>query len=229
MASEFNSAFVVDLPRLELIGLHAGTLLIRAHHRQPMSFLGPAMSAQPAMVGGEFAQMIRSGGSYVDVVNQAPWQNSLSRWDVNQSGSVTSRDALLIINQLQQEQGPELPAITSLDEFTGMYVDVSGDGRITALDALLVLNELRRVITAGEAEAIPVSYLPKSGQRPVVDQPVAANLTPIDGVAAKIASFADQKDAAIRQLYVTDAACTPSEETEDETLSPLSMPFASAG
>jgi hypothetical protein len=228
VSSDFHSTMVIDLPGLELIGLQAGKLLIRANHHQPMTFLGTAMSAKPVMVGDEFAQLIRSGADYLHVINRAPWQNSLNRWDVNQSGSVTSRDALVIINQLQQEQGPTLPAISALSDFHGLYVDVSGDGRISSLDALLVINELRRVSIAAEAEMIPLSHLSKSPDRAVVDQTTAAPVAGIDTATEKIASFAAKQDAALQELYATNSESAPSEETgDDEAISPLRMPWKS--
>ncbi len=68
------------------------------------------------------------------------WQNPSDRFDVNNSGGVSTADALVIINQLRQ-RNPNLPPVN--DEVDRFY-DVNGDGRVTAADALQVINEVAR-------------------------------------------------------------------------------------
>lgn len=91
-------------------------------------------------------------------------QNLALPQDVNNDGSVSPIDALLIINMMSRlgsvsgegEQG-SAPAAPS------MFVDVNGDSRLSALDALQVINYLARQSssrTSGEGELVaPVQTL----------------------------------------------------------------------
>ena len=81
------------------------------------------------------------------------WQNPIDAFDVDDGGSVSPRDSLLVIN--------ELARVSVHDELTGRlfavtddvgpppFYDVTGDGFISPLDALRVINQLAR---QGEAE-----------------------------------------------------------------------------
>jgi Dockerin type I domain len=70
------------------------------------------------------------------------WQNPGKREDVNNNGTVTPLDALLIINRLNQFGiGPMIPG---QDPVAPPYLDASGNGIIEPLDALLIINELNR-------------------------------------------------------------------------------------
>jgi hypothetical protein len=71
------------------------------------------------------------------------WQNGRNRYDATNDGFVSSRDALVIINQLYPERGGarQLAGRPGPGEF---FYDVSGDGRLSSLDALRVINYLAR-------------------------------------------------------------------------------------
>ena len=79
-----------------------------------------------------------------------PNQNQSHQLDVNADNSVTSLDALLVINRLDQipsgSDGNDSLWVSSGDGF----FDTNGDYRITALDALLVVNHLGRHAAEGE-------------------------------------------------------------------------------
>lgn len=77
----------------------------------------------------------------------AAWQNPANPFDVDNNGSITSRDALLIINRLGRS-GSSLPLANGR---TDRYFDVTGDGRMTALDALRVVNEITRSQASSES------------------------------------------------------------------------------
>ena len=78
------------------------------------------------------------------------WQNPSDPFDVDNSGSVSARDALLIINRIVRNGSRLPPDNDSSDRF----YDVSGDGRATPIDALRVINQLVRQRLGGEGESV---------------------------------------------------------------------------
>ncbi len=92
------------------------------------------------------------------------WQNPINRFDVDNFGTVSALDALVIINELARKRvhdpvTRELFAITD-DVGPAPFYDVNGDGKVSALDALQVINELGRI--SGRLE----NELPTSWQNP---------------------------------------------------------------
>ncbi len=77
------------------------------------------------------------------------WNNFLFPVDVDDSGTVTPLDALLIINLLNSRGLGPLDSSVS----TPPFVDVTGDGNITPLDALTVINFLNANGGGGEGES----------------------------------------------------------------------------
>lgn len=67
------------------------------------------------------------------------WHNLELPADVNQSGSVSPTDALLVINRLNSERSRQLVGDPDQDD---PLVDVNGDTLLTPMDALLVINYL---------------------------------------------------------------------------------------
>ncbi len=170
ISSDTAAELVIDTRLLESVVSTDGTLLIQVDANQNLTFLGGATIEAPIMVGESLAQVVRYGEVSLYVISPAQWQNVLSKWDVNRSGNVTSLDALAVINQIFRVTDSELPVISSVEEFTGMYFDVSGDGRITSLDALRVINELSRREFANEAEMILSSHLPETPEDQSADR-----------------------------------------------------------
>ena len=70
------------------------------------------------------------------------WRNPVDAYDVNQSGTVSPLDALLVINDIARRDVRTLPA-DKIDPAEAFY-DVSGDGRISPIDALQVINSIAR-------------------------------------------------------------------------------------
>lgn len=115
----------------------------------------------PETIDGRFHQVFFLGQRTLRVANGQPFQNVLVPTDVNDDGTTSVLDALLILNALSR--AGTVPA--SLDatrptdgplEFH--FVDVNGDQQISVIDALLVINDLARQIqtsVAGELVAIP--------------------------------------------------------------------------
>lgn len=70
------------------------------------------------------------------------WRNPADALDVSADHTITPRDAVLIVNDLNELGPRSLPA--SLDAVP-QYLDTTGDGRTAPLDALLVINHLNSV------------------------------------------------------------------------------------
>ena len=75
------------------------------------------------------------------------YQNKPNRFDVNNDGTVSPLDALLIINKIaslnrnQSQRANSFPLNDSTNPEKRFY-DVNGDGKIEPLDALLVTNSI---------------------------------------------------------------------------------------
>jgi len=81
-----------------------------------------------------------------------PWQNPILPEDVNNDGSVTPLDALLLIGEINDSGPRELPAIPTGNDSIPPYWDASGDDQITSLDVLLVIDLLNDQ-AGGEGES----------------------------------------------------------------------------
>ncbi|MEE2938488.1 MAG: DUF4465 domain-containing protein [Planctomycetota bacterium] len=157
IASEAGVEIVVDLESLGELLPSGNVPVLRLARDQDVVFKGAAIAEDPVMDGTEFAQVIRAGEQRVHVISDQPWQNALSKWDVNYDGKVTANDALFAINQLARMPDVTLPAIELLSQFGGAFFDTSGDGLLTARDPLLVINELARRVVQAEGELSMVS------------------------------------------------------------------------
>ena len=144
----------IDAANLDQVTGAESTLLINVVGDETVRFVGAGQLSDPIIVHGRLTQVIEFGDQSIQLLTSHPWQNGLSRHDVNQSGDVTSRDALNIINQLAIVQQPELPPLTEVEDFDGSYYDVNGDNQITALDALQVINEVGRQALLVDSEAV---------------------------------------------------------------------------
>lgn len=89
----------------------------------------------------------------VDFTSARPWNNARRPFDVNDNGSVSVIDALLVINAINTRRSRVLP--TALSNVNGLFgfVDSSGDGALSPIDALLVINELNRSRRNAEGES----------------------------------------------------------------------------
>ncbi|MCP4886424.1 MAG: hypothetical protein GY904_07405 [Planctomycetaceae bacterium] len=98
------------------------------------------------------------GGQTIRVNTDYPWQNVLRAGDVNADGTVSSSDALRIVNELARRAFSEastqqLVNPATLTTWPAAYFDHNADNRVTALDALRVVNDLARQTTGGEGES----------------------------------------------------------------------------
>lgn len=143
----------INLDELDTIVAPGESLLVRNESDEQFVITGSGVSEDPELVDNEFAQVVRSGDATIKFVVDSAWQNVISPHDVDGSGRVSARDALIVINHLPELSETTLPEITSLEVFDGFFVDVSGDGRLSASDALQVINELVRQFSEPEGES----------------------------------------------------------------------------
>lgn len=73
-----------------------------------------------------------------------PYHNSLAPLDVTRDWVLSPRDALQIINQLNNGGSRPLDLVNAPDRANRTFVDVNADNFLSPLDALLVINNLNR-------------------------------------------------------------------------------------
>ena len=101
------------------------------------------------LLGALFALVAVAGIARAD----SPWYNAADPLDVNNSGSVTPLDALIVINELLTMNSMSNPgavpnvsapgvASPNVSTSPSYYWDVNDSGTVTPLDALIVINQL---------------------------------------------------------------------------------------
>ena len=88
-------------------------------------------------------------------VANASFTNPSNRFDVNNNGSVEPRDALILINSINQDGARALNA-SAAPIATGFYLDVNQDNNLSAIDVLNVINYLNGLVPAAEPVAAAV-------------------------------------------------------------------------
>ena len=124
----------------------------------------------PVITDGEATHRLIQDDVIVQVNNGRLWQNPVDQADVDRSGDVSSLDALVVINRLQQQTTNLLP-----DNFDGVaepfYFDVNDDKSATALDALLVINRLieSNAVAGEQSGGIVANLLPPQLREDPID------------------------------------------------------------
>jgi hypothetical protein len=118
-----------------------------------------------------------------------PLKNEVSQYDVNRDQFINAIDALVVINELNRNDGSRPISTKDVHKLNfrdrgvrGVYLDSNGDGFINAIDALIVINYLNREGPGGVG----------NGEGEGVDQ-IASQLAhryhkPVEHVEALIAS-----------------------------------------
>ncbi|TWT51164.1 Dockerin type I repeat protein [Rubripirellula amarantea] len=163
------------------------------------------------VVDGVFVQKVSLGDVELEIAGSG-WTNYINPADVDGSGSITSLDALLIINNMLRaglftSENFDLIDPATLAEFPNAFYDVSGDGRGSALDALRVINRISVVVVDGEGEEVaPLAGVASSpGETDRAMENLAIDIR--SETPTKIASFATDQanvDAAIASLFDDD-------------------------
>ena len=89
----------------------------------------------------------------LNFASSTPWRNHRNAFDVNDDGSVTPLDALLVINLLSARTVRTFPRTLSESGSIFWFADTTGNNELEPRDVLLVINELnRRRRGGGEGE-----------------------------------------------------------------------------
>ena len=112
-----------------------------------------------------------SNEATVDVVvveNPFPHQNPLNRLDVNADGFVSPLDALVLINELNENGSRDLPVPPTPPDVPPPYLDPSGDNQLTPRDPLEIINFLNNG-GSGEGEAAASQLMGTPGSQTTRD------------------------------------------------------------
>lgn len=86
----------------------------------------------------------------IDYSVPTPWKNAGDSLDINDDGTISPLDALLVVNDLNVNQARKLPDGSSGGNGLFGFLDPTGDGFISPRDALQVINKLN---ADGEGES----------------------------------------------------------------------------
>ena len=97
----------------------------------------------------------------ITVTKNHPWHNSLRSLDANNDVHVSSIDALLVVNFINNNKSFDLiPASVPLaDGIFNPFFDTNDDNHVGSIDALLVINAINTA-QAGEGESLASSQFP---------------------------------------------------------------------
>ncbi|MDG2220769.1 MAG: dockerin type I domain-containing protein [Rubripirellula sp.] len=176
------------------------------------------------VVGGA-SSIVLAAAQRVDSIRY----NALNQYDTNGDGSISSRDALVVINDMDRYGSRRLLA----GEVEGFKVDTTNDGFVTAVDALVVINQLAR---QGEAEGMGGASGEQIGGSFAFSMGASfrlelfgdslqaggeAGIAPESGSDGKIASFLDHPGTVLG----SGASSSELLESTDSDSSDLSEPF----
>jgi hypothetical protein len=192
----------------------------------------------PTGTGNDFrltAQTIRGTSANLVINTTRPWQNIIDVHDVTNDGIVDARDALRIINELNNQQFSNgttqvLFDPSSVGDWPDSYYDVTGDGSVQALDALRIINELNRRDSNGEPNSVAdVAML--AGVDSIASERTKSASTPIQSVPAVLEvtkKFSQSADTANSvRLSFSLHPFTDDSEDEDDKYNILDEYFAS--
>jgi predicted outer membrane repeat protein len=160
MSDSTQSVITIDAATVAALSPFDKTIFIVGGEKDVLDFKNPAdWRLTEPIVNGQFVLTITNQvtGEVVQFSSAAPWQNPIQPSDVNNSGTVTVGDALVIVNELARrafssDTNPQpLNDPFTADPWPGNYYDQDGNGNATALDALRVINEIARDSSGGGA------------------------------------------------------------------------------
>ena len=163
-----------------------GTILVLSDAGDEVVFDDGWEFSRVILESGQLIRRFTQPGAELNLVGPDDFTNPISEFDVNASGTVTSVDALQIINELGRRafsdanSSPrgQLRNLSTVDLTRFRFYDVSRDLRITALDALRVINELgRRSNFSGEL--VETGLVAAAITARVVDEPMRSIQLPV--------------------------------------------------
>lgn len=110
--------------------------------------------------GDDFGAVSEFADALVTVVAPdptKPWLNPVLALDVDGSTFITPVDALIVINDLNDNSTRALAVPPAVDEEQPPFLDVDGDNFVKPLDALLVINFLNDQSNLTMATSLPVT------------------------------------------------------------------------
>ncbi len=143
-ASTVESITTIDETTVDNQVGPTGTLLIKSSVEDVIEFLPGWTLEKPQLLDGRATAKLTADGKTV-LLQSGKFTNPLNSLDTTFDGVVTARDALLVINHINQVSAGTTPTVEA-------YLDTNGNGVISALDVLLVINDINSR-SAGEGEA----------------------------------------------------------------------------
>jgi hypothetical protein len=156
----------------------------------------------------------------------SPWQNPNNPYDVNNSGSVTGADLLILINRILTVGTGQLPIVATVPP----YYDVTGDGALRTSDLLAVVNYILTHPTNSAAPLTAVAATESNdppAAEPLVAEPAAAeplvadSLSSSDIVAAGLTmseKSVDEQPTANAAAAVTSQSVATSPRAVDKAI-----------
>lgn len=141
--------------------------------------------------GGQPVQ-IATNGDYTLLVEGDIWRNFVKPSDVNNDNSVTSLDALAIVNEVvgrrfsEFETGEFRDPSLILSVGAGFF-DQNGDGICSAFDALRIINELSRSPSGPDGEMVPSSTHQGQSEVNVIAVTETGIYAPLDKLVQRLA------------------------------------------
>lgn len=144
----------VLLATVTMVALAPGNLRITADPADVSPFQDTLLYEPPDVVPisrirYDVATVTISGGGGSGE-GESPYQNGRDRMDVNDDGSVSPIDALLVLNRLNR--GGEGEGDDGSSGGNRVFWDVNGDTRMSPIDALQVINHLNRSGSSAASE-----------------------------------------------------------------------------
>lgn len=149
-----------------------GTLLIKAGAEDSIELLPGWTLDQPQTIDGRATAKLTADGKTL-LLQTGNYTNPLNNLDTTFDGFVSARDALLVINYINQIGGGVTPVIDA-------YLDVNNNGTISALDVLLIINDIN---SRGSGEGESSSAMAQQYTGHANDQSSVAGPLDLDDIA----------------------------------------------
>ena len=168
-----NNSLKLDVNSVLAISQATRTLRVQHDESGILDFGGGWNTEKPEIVDTQFVHVLRQDNAKIEIVTTRPYHNPLRALDIDDDGSISLLDVLVVINRINREGLGGLATPTSIDQTPFFYFDTNRDGFISPLDVLIVINFINNQTKSAEGEAISVPFMP-----PVVSQ----NVSRVDAV-----------------------------------------------